>query len=104
MKVTPYSNCDGNCEEAMRFYADCLGAEVDAPELPVEFELGDSARGGLFTHAGLLRGARAELDADPGHQPPIAGSDFSFDCGRERRELFAESRTGEFSVWAYFVV
>ena len=28
MKGTPYLNFDGNCEEAMRFYADCLQAEV----------------------------------------------------------------------------
>ena len=28
-EVTPYLNFDRNCEEAMRFYADCLEAEVN---------------------------------------------------------------------------
>jgi PhnB protein len=30
MKVSPYLNFDGNCEEAMRFYAACTGGEVIA--------------------------------------------------------------------------
>ncbi len=29
MNVTPYLNFDANCEEVMRFYAVCLGAEVE---------------------------------------------------------------------------
>ncbi len=66
MKVTPYLNFDGNCEEAMRFYAACLGAEVE-----VRLE------GSRVMHAYIAKGGLTVMASDcPTGMGIQTGNDF----------------------------
>ncbi|MFD0964387.1 VOC family protein [Pseudofulvibacter geojedonensis] len=60
MKLNPYLNFDGNCEEALHFYADVLGGEIkmmmrftDAP--PGSFKIEDTWKDKIM-HATLAFG------------------------------------------------
>lgn len=77
-EIVTYLNFDGNCREAMQFYAHCLGAELmlspfsDAPGTPPEAK-------DRIMHARLSKGPSALLmasDIQPG-MPFQPGTNFS---------------------------
>lgn len=75
---TPYLNFDGQCAEAFRFYADCLGGQItdmltygDTPmggEVPPEWG-GRIVNAGLVVEGSLIMGS----DSPVGHHTPAAG-------------------------------
>jgi PhnB protein len=78
-EVVTYLNFDGNCREAMQFYAKCLGAELqmtpfsDVPGNPAP------AAKDRIVHARLTKGTSALLlasDTQPG-MPLQQGNNFS---------------------------
>lgn len=76
MKIVPYLNFDGQCEEAFKFYEQCLGGKImgimKADESPVAGEMGPEWKGRVM-HACMQVGDQLLMasDSPPGqHQAP----------------------------------
>ncbi|MEP7366893.1 MAG: VOC family protein, partial [Acidobacteriota bacterium] len=62
--VSPYLNFDGNCREAMTFYASCLGAELEM--MPFSQMPGGAAPGteDRLMHSRLSKGSVTIMASD----------------------------------------
>jgi PhnB protein len=76
MKIVPYLNFDGQCEEAFRFYEQCLGGKImgimKTEESPMAGEMGPEWNGRVI-HACMEVGDQLLMasDSPPGqHQAP----------------------------------
>ena len=77
-EIATYLTFDGTCAEAMKFYADCLGAELNLTSFAdAKLEVPKEALNRTI-HARLTKGAMALMASDtmPG-QPHTAGNNFS---------------------------
>lgn len=106
-EITPYLTFDGNCREAMTFYASSLGAELQMmpfSEAPKgEFTFPQEAKDRVM-HARLSKGQAVLMASDslPG-MPFHAGSNFSVtvdcDSAEEVESLFAAlQKNGEVTM------
>lgn len=79
MKLNPYLNFNGNCEEAMQRYAEILGGEITAmmrfDEMPGEQHFPDDMAKKI-AHARLVVGGTVLMasDAHASHYAPMQGS------------------------------
>ena len=96
-EMTPYLNFNGNCREAMTFYAECLGAELQimpfsqAPK--DQFNFPEEAKDKVM-HARLTKGSAVLMASDcPPGMPLQQGNNFSVsvncDSSEEVDRLFA---------------
>ena len=94
-ELTPYLNFDGNCREAMTFYAKCLGAELSMTPASEEHCGEALAKTGWIMNAMLTKGSPILMasDTEPGRQfQPAAGFSIVIACEslEEIQRLFAE--------------
>lgn len=86
MQFVPYLTFDGACEEAMRFYAELLGAEIQAmmkaEDTPASDPMGPEWAGRVV-HAHIAQGDKLLMASDgpPGEPQSIAGVSVYFDVG-----------------------
>ena len=100
--VTTYLGFDGNCREAMSFYQQCLGTELELNPYPDAHGQPSSDPAARIMHAKLSRAGAPILMASDSPQPGSVrpGNNFSvaIDCDslEEADRLFAAlSRHGE---------
>ncbi len=62
-QVIAYLNFDGNCRQAMSFYNQCLGTELELSTFPDAQGIPSSDPAARIMHARLLRGTEAVLMA-----------------------------------------
>ncbi len=93
--VTTYLTFDGNCRQAMSFYQQCLGAEIQITPMPDDKGQPSSDPAAKIMHARLLIAGRPVLmasDNQPGDSLQV-GNNFSvsIDCEslEEIERLFA---------------
>jgi PhnB protein len=93
-EINAYLNFDGNCREAMTFYAKCLGAELEMlPFSEVPGDLPKQAKDRIM-HARLTKGSAVVMASDtmPG-MPFQQGNNFSVSINcenlQEIDQLFA---------------
>jgi PhnB protein len=82
--VTTYIHFDGNCREAMQFYQECLGTEIQLTPLPDDSGKPSNDPAAKIMHSQLLRNGQPILmasDGSPGGAVK-AGNNFSVsvDC------------------------
>lgn len=79
-QVNPYLNFDGNCREAMNFYANCFGAELQMmpfSQAPAEVPVPPGANDRIL-HARLSKGPFVLMASDcPPGMPLEQGNNFS---------------------------
>jgi PhnB protein len=89
MKVNPYLNFNGQCEEAFKFYAQCLGGKIEAmfthAGTPAEAEVPPEWRSKIL-HARLVVGSEALLGSDCPPQHYTEPKGFAVSIGIERPE------------------
>ena len=81
--VTTYLNFDGNCRQAVSFYQQCLGTELELNPYPDASGQPSADPAAKIMHAQLVRnGAPILMAADSPHGPLRAGNNFSvsIDC------------------------
>jgi PhnB protein len=92
-----YLNFDGNCREAMEFYAKCLGGELimhTFSQMPGEMGQAEAVKDRIM-HASLSKGHAVLMASDtmPGKMPYQPGNNFSVSVGCESldeiKSLFA---------------
>jgi len=100
--VNTYLSFDGNCRQAMSFYQECLGAELQLNPYPDTTGQPSTDPAAKIMHAQLVRGGAPVLMASDTHQAGSLrpGNNFSvsIDCESldEIERLFtALSRSGE---------
>ena len=100
--VTTYLSFDGNCRDAMSFYQQCLGVELQLNAYPDANGQPSSAPGARIMHGQLARGSAPVLMASdtpqPGSLRPGNNFSVSIDCdSRDEIELLftALSQNGQ---------
>lgn len=79
MKLNPYLNFDGTCEEAMNTYAKVLGGDIVAmmtyADMPVDSSPPDALKK-MIAHARLVMGGNVLMasDAPPDRYKPMQGT------------------------------
>lgn len=84
MRLNPYLTFDGRCEEAFRFYAECLGGEIVAMFRHRDTPAAEAVPADWtdkIMHAHLVVGDQVlqGSDAPPEHQEPIGGFSVTVD-------------------------
>jgi PhnB protein len=108
MKINPYLNFDGRCEEAFNFYAKVLGGKIESKftfaEAPPEMGSHDDWKGKIM-HARLAIGDQVILgsDAPPGRYSKPAGTfvSLSMKDPNEGKRIFESLSTGGQSLMPF---
>ena len=94
-QINAYLNFDGNCREAMKFYARCLEAELH--EMPFSEMPGGAPKGteGRVMHAALMKGSDILLMASDTMQPGLQrGNNFWLNANCETPDEIERLFTG----------
>jgi PhnB protein len=101
MQMNPYLLFQGTCEEAFKFYEQCLGGKIDAmiphAGTPAEQQVPAEWRNKIM-HAKMTVNGQALMasDAPPGHQENFGGFSLSlnFSDAAEAERIFAALADG----------
>jgi PhnB protein len=101
-----YLHFNGNCRNAMAFYRECFGGELEVMAYPDASGNPNTAPNARVQHSMLAQGGQAVLmasDYPPGSDTPSAGNNFSvfLDCssnGELERLFKALSQDGKVTI------
>ena len=82
--VKPYLNFNGNCEEAINYYKDCLGGEVEFMQRYGDSPMGGEGMNDKILHTQVKIGDSIIMASDnPPGQPSTSGSNISLAIGTD---------------------
>ncbi|MFT3935528.1 MAG: VOC family protein [Chitinophagaceae bacterium] len=87
-KLNPYLNFQNNCREAMNFYKNCLGGELEIKtvgEIPAMAAQMPASMKDAILHSMLVSGDMVIMASDLNREKPIEGNTFSIcvNCDNE---------------------